>query len=237
MYSSLPFSCKFEPKQTDAVGIAEGEKALAGDERHDRVGAAKTLVNAGDRGEDPFGVERLRDGFAGDFGREDVQEHFRVARRVDVTAVGFIEFLLQGFGVREVAVVRKGDPVGSVHVEGLRLLIRARAPLRRIADLPDPHVPRQVAHVARAKDVAHKAHGLVHMEFQTVERGDARRVLTAMLQKVKRVVNALIHRLRRHHGNDTAHSRVPRKGSVGARARLLYGKILKKGVLDARPFS
>ena len=156
-----------------------------------------------------FGVEALRLRDARDFRGKHVEEHFGVARRVDVTAIRFVEFLRKFGGVRQVAVVREHDPVGSVHVERLGFLVRARATLGRVTHLTDPDIAREVAHVARAKHVAHEPHGLVHVKVKSVERGNARRVLTAMLQEVQRIVDALVHRFPGHHGNDTAHSRDP----------------------------
>jgi hypothetical protein len=120
-------------------------------------------------------------------------------------AVRLIELLRERFGVREVAVVREHDPEGGVHVEGLRLLVRARAPLRRVANLAHAHRASQVAHVARAEDVAHEAHRLVHVEGQPVQRRDARRILTTVLQEQKRVVETLVDRFTGHDGNNTAH--------------------------------
>ena len=52
----------------------------------------------------------------------------------------------------------------------------------------------------------------MNVELQTVERRDARCILTAMLQKKQRVVEALINRFIGKEGNNAAHGCNPRLG-------------------------
>ncbi len=47
----------------------------------------------------------------------------------------------------------------------------------------DAHVAAEIAHVARAEDVAHHARRLVHVERVVLGRDDARGVLPAVLQQ------------------------------------------------------
>ena len=129
-----------------------------------------------------------------------------------MTMVVLVQILLERFGIRQVAVVSEHDAVRRIDVKGLRLLIRTRTALRRVAHVTDADIARQITHVARTEDVAHQAHGLMNVELQTVERRDARRILAAMLQKEQRVVEALINRFIGKEGNNAAHGCNPRLG-------------------------
>ena len=97
------------------------------------------------------------------------------------------------------------DAERGVHVEGLGLLVGARAPLGGIAHVADARAAGQVAHVAGAEDVPHETHGLVHVKLQAVERGDARGVLAAMLKQQQSVIEPLVDRFVGDESDNAAH--------------------------------
>ena len=61
-----------------------------------------------------------------------------------------------------------------------------------IAHMGDARVAQQGAHVARAEHVAHQAVALVQIEGVAVQRGDARRILPAVLQYLQAVIQQLV---------------------------------------------
>ena len=137
--------------------------------------------------------------------RKHVEEHFGVARRVEVPPVRLIKLAAQIVGIRQIAVVRKRNAERRIHVEGLALVGRRCVALRRITHVADADAARQIAHVARAKDVAHEAEPLEEVKLKAVERCNAGGVLPAVLKQMKRVVDALIDRRIGHQANDPAH--------------------------------
>jgi hypothetical protein len=65
--------------------------------------------------------------------------------------------------------------------ERLRVL-DARLPRSRVAGVPDRRVARQPGERRRVEVVGDQPHGLVHLDLPGIERGDARRLLSAVLQ-------------------------------------------------------
>jgi hypothetical protein len=157
-------------QRTDAVRVAEGEQAVAGDQRHHGVRAAQALVHVLDRGKHLGRVQRHATRRALQLVREHVEQHLGVALGVGVAVVGGEQLRTQCVRVGQVAVVHQHDAEGRVHVEGLRLFFAVRVARGRVAHLAQAHVARQRAHVAGAEHVAHHALGLVHEElaFQQV---------------------------------------------------------------------
>ena len=160
----------------------------------------------------PHGIKRhlRRKFFTGlhvyrQFVGEHVQKHFRITRRIDVTPIKHIEFLLDRIGIRKVAVVGKHNAVGGVHVKRLTFLVGTRAACRRIPYVPDPEVTGEAAHVARSEHVAHEAHRLMHMKDPAVQRTDTRCILPAVLQKQQCIVKPLIYRAVAYQTDYAAH--------------------------------
>ncbi len=72
-----------------------------------------------------------------------------------------------------------------------------------------PVVALQLAHVARAEDVADVTGALVRVEDRPLARDDAGGVLPAMLQQQQPVVEELVDRRMRDGAEDSAHIRLP----------------------------
>jgi hypothetical protein len=122
-----------------------------------------------------------------------------------VAEIELEELALERFAVRQVAVVRERDPERRVHVERLRFELGRRAARGRIAAMPDAEVSGEVAHVARAEDVADVAGALVQVERRPVARDDARGILSAVLQQQQGVVEHLVDRRVRDDADDSTH--------------------------------
>ena len=138
--------------------------------------------------------------------RQHVDEQLGVGRRVEVAAVLVEQLRGELARVREVAVVHEHDAVGGVHVEGLGLLLVGRGALRRVAHVAEADLTEQRPHVAGAERLAHLAAGLVLVhDPAALGRRDAGRVLAAVLQKQKGVVDLLVGRPTAHHSDDSAH--------------------------------
>src|SRR5213078_1204250 len=98
-------------------------------------------------------------------------------------------------GVREVAVVDEHDAVRGVDVEGLRLFFARRRALGRIPDVPQAYLAEERPHVSGAERLTHLALRLRDVEdAAALRRGDAGRVLPAVLQEEQRVVDLLVGR-------------------------------------------
>ena len=117
--------------------------------------------------------------------RQHVEQHFRIGVGVHVAHVLEEQFLLQLRGVGEVAVVPQHQPERRVHIERLRLVVIDSGAGGRIAHMGDAGIAGQRAHVAGAEHVVRQAVALVQMEGIAVQRGNARRILPAMLQHLQ----------------------------------------------------
>src|SRR6185369_9186831 len=96
-----------------------------------------------------------------------------------------------------------------------RFRFRGGAARRGVAAVGDAHVPHEVAHVARAEDVAHEAAPLVHVEAVALGGDDAGCILAAVLQDRHPVVQELVHGTAGHDSDDAAHgSSVPSCGGA-----------------------
>src|SRR4030095_10777929 len=116
------------------------------------------------------------------------------------------ELALQRFAVGEVSVVAQRDAERRIDVERLRFAVGERRTGRRVATVPDAGIAEQIAHVTRAEHVADVARALPHVEYGALARGDARGILTAMLQEQQPVVEQLIDGRMSNGADDTAHS-------------------------------
>ena len=119
--------------------------------------------------------------------------------------VGVEQLGLEHGRVGQVAVVREHQAERRIDIKGLRLVFTEGVASRRITHLAQPDIARQGAHVAGAKNVAHHALGLVHEKFTVQLRDDARRVLPAVLQQQKAVIDQLIDRSVTDNTNYSAH--------------------------------
>ena len=118
------------------------------------------------------------------------------------------EVSLERVRVGQITVMREHDPVGRVHVHGLRFRC-ARAAGSRIANVADARVPHQAPHVVQTKDIAHQTIRLAHVQLATLAGHDSRRVLPAVLKHRKRVVKTLIDGLLPRDADNAAHERSP----------------------------
>ena len=127
-----------EHERADAVRIAEGEHADAGDDGDDRVAAFAALVDLLDGREDVGGLggddAAAREGVC-----EDVEHDLAVGGGVEVTAVVLTDVFDDLLHVGEVAVVGEDDAVGAVDVEGLGFGYGG-ATGGGVADVADTHV-------------------------------------------------------------------------------------------------
>jgi hypothetical protein len=203
-------------QRADAVGIAEGDHAVAGDQADHGIRALDAFhdgthrLENGRRGQGQLATGQLQ------LVREHVEQHLGVAVGVEVTAVDGEQVFAQGVGVGQVAVVHQHQAEGRVHVEGLGLFLIEGVASGRVADLTQAHGAGQRTHVAGAEHVLHHAAGLVHEELATVRirsgRHDPRRILTAVLQQQQRVIDQLVDGRLGNHTNDAAHgSPLPKK--------------------------
>jgi phage gp46-like protein len=197
-----------EDEGADAERVAEREQTVPGDRGDGRVRALDALVHALDRVEHLPGVEVLAAHLALELVREHVHQQLGVARRVEVTAVDVEQLARELPRVRQVAVVHEDDAVGRVHVERLRLFLVAGGTLGGVPDVPETHGPQQGAHVTGAEGLPHVTAGLVHVVDVTLDRGDARRVLSSVLQEEQCVVDGLVGGALCNEADDAAHSRV-----------------------------
>ena len=71
--------------------------------------------------------------------------------------------------------------------------------------MSDAEITGEIAHVARAKDIADVAGAFVQVERRPVARDDARGILAAVLQQQQSVVEHLIDRRLRNDAYDSTH--------------------------------
>ena len=204
--------------RTDAVGVAEGDQAIAGDQADHGVRTLDALVNRTHGGEHRRRGQRQLATRQLQLVSEHVEQHLGVAVGVEVAAVDVKQLFAQRVGVGQVAVVHQHQTEGSVHIEGLSLFLVECIARGRIAHLAQAHRARQRAHVAGAEHVLDHAACLVHEELAPMRiragRHDACCVLTAVLQEQQRVINQLIDGRLGNHTNDAAHgSPLPKKQS------------------------
>ena len=172
-------------QRADAVGVAEGEHAVARYHGNDGIRATHALVHLGDGSKDVVDGEMQRvgvlaDGLAQLVG-EDVEQHFAVGLGVYMAQILGIDLLVQLGGVGEVAVVRQHDAKGGADVKGLGFSGAACVACGGIAHMGDARVAVQIAHVAGAEHFAHHAFAFVHVEIAVLRGYDACCVLPAML--------------------------------------------------------
>ena len=180
---------------------------MAGDERDRGVRALDPLVHPLDGGEDLVGVEVEPGDLRLQLVGEHVDEQLGVRAGVEVAAVDVEQLLGELARVGEVAVVHEHDAVRRVHVERLRLVLVVGRAAGGVAHVAEAHGAGESAHVAGAVRLAHLALGLVHVEGAAVGRGDAGRILSAVLQQQEAVVNQLVGGFRRDNADNAAHSR------------------------------
>ncbi|MNQ74601.1 hypothetical protein D3C85_893620 [compost metagenome] len=193
-----------QAQRTDAVRIAEGQQAHAGDLRNGGVTALDAAVQHGNGLEDGFRVQvQARRRFL-DFMRQHVEQHFRIGIGIDVAAVVLEHFQLQLFPVGQVAIVRQGDAEWRIHIERLCFLF-ARRTGRRVTAMADARRALQRTHVTRTEDVTHEAVGFVHGKHTAVIGRNPCRVLTAMLQEQQCIIEQLIDRLMGNDADDATH--------------------------------
>ena len=163
-----------ERERPDAVRIPHGEDPVAGKD-HDRITAADL-------------EQRLRDGArqgrrlgAGD----EVKNDLRVGRGREEGA-RLLEVPPDLPRVDEVAVVREGERAAARREHDRLGVDQKRAARRRVADVPDGRPagqPRQPGLVEDVRDVAHLA---LDVDLAlVVERGDPRRLLAPVLERVE----------------------------------------------------
>jgi hypothetical protein len=193
----------------DAIGITEGQQAVAGNQHDHGIRATHPPVHRTDRAKHVGRRQRQALGRALQLVRQHVEEHLGIALGVDVPVVGGEQLGLEGVRVGQVAVVHQHDAEGGIDVEGLGFFLAVGIAGRRVAHLPQAATPGQRAHVARAEDVAHHALGLVHEELAIQLRDDARSVLAPVLQQQQGVVDQLIDRRVADNADDSTHSSIP----------------------------
>ena len=135
-------------QRPNAVGIAERQQAMAGDQRHHGIGAAQPLVHVAHGGEHVLGLQRHAARGAFELVRQHVEQHLGVALGVGVAVVGGEQLGAQRMRVGEVAVVHQHDAERRVHVEGLRLFLAVGVAGGRVAHLAQarrcPAAPRML---------------------------------------------------------------------------------------------
>ena len=204
-FGSLRRLVAADHQRPDTERIAKSQQTVAGDHRHHGVGALATAMHAGDGGENGVRVKANALGRLLQLVRQYVEQHFGIGTGVDMAQILPEHLFLQLRRVGQVAVVREHHAEGRIDVERLRFRRIGRRARRRIAAMGDTHVARQSAHVARAENVAHEAGALVHEKGVVLARGDAGRILSAMLQDHQPIVEQLVDRPVSHDSENTAH--------------------------------
>ena len=194
---------------TDAVGVTKGHHAMACDQGDHGIRAPDALVHRLHGRKHIVGLQGHATAGHFQFVGKHVEQHFRVALGVGVAVVDAEQLGAQGLGVGQVAVVHHDDAKGRVHIERLRFLFAESVARRGIAYLPQARVARQSAHVAGAEHVTHHALGLVHEELAVQLRGNASRILAAVLQEQQSVIDQLVDGGRADHADDSTHSCLP----------------------------
>ncbi len=162
-----------EAEGPDAHGVAHGDDRLLRHEEQ-RVGALHARERVGDAVLDGDLLAR----------RDEVHEHLGVGVALEDRPAR-LELGPQLFGVRQVAVVADGERAARVvDRDGLGVL-DVRAAGRRVADVADRDATRELGELLLRERVLHEPHGAVRVERLAVGRDDARRLLPAVLQRVK----------------------------------------------------
>ena len=162
-------------QRAQAERVAEGDDAVLG--HHDRaVGALDAADDVHQRVLDRVRLVR------GDERGDDLA----VGRGAERDAL-LAQLLVQLDDVDEVAVVAERDlaPVGAV--DRLGVLPRVRAG-RAVADVADRHVPLQRAQLLLVEDLVDQALVAHRHDVAVLRRGDAGRLLAAVLERVEREV-------------------------------------------------
>ena len=181
-------------QRTNAMRVSKGQKAMACDQGHHRVGALDASVHTPYGLEDPIGCELHITRHALQFVGQDVDQHLGVALGVEVATVDVEQLALERRGIGQVPVMDQYDAVRGVDVEGLCLFFAVGIACGGVAHLTQPHVAAQGPHVAGAKHVANHAAGLVHEVLVTLHGDDARSILATVLQQQQGVINQLVDR-------------------------------------------
>ena len=219
-------------------GSRNAEQTVADDHGNHGVAAAASAIHGADRGED-VGRRDARRAHALQLRGQHVEQHFGIGAGVEVAAVFAFEHFAEFTRVGEIAVVREADAVRRIHVEGLRFG-GVVAPGGGITHVADADVAFEFQHVMLLEDIAHEALALAHEQLAFGDRGDARRVLTAMLKHRQGVIDALIDSAGSDDSGNAAHSvqvlrlrrrvwanraaRVPRQRCRAGHPRLLWRK-------------
>ena len=170
----------------DAVGIAEGDHALAGDVGDDGIAAPDLLVDGLDGPEDVLRRQALRL-FVGQRLGEQVEDDLEVAVGIEKTVLVAVELVPELAVVGHVAVVGHDDAEGRVDLEGLGVLVAAAAD-RRVAGVADADRPVEVGDGLGREDVVDEAVALLRVEA-AVEGDDPGRVLAAVLHGQQALVD------------------------------------------------
>ena len=131
--------------------------------------------------------QRIGDGIhqrAGPRVRDELDDDLGVGRGLKVCAVA-LEFRANRPEVHQVAIVRNRDQaLGRLHANGLRIQQRRVAGCR-VARVSDRHVAGKLVQHFVGEDLRNQAHALDVGEMLSVGGGDARRFLSAMLQRIQ----------------------------------------------------
>ncbi len=195
-----------DDQRTDAVRIAEGQQAVAGDERHHGIGAAAARVHAGNRGEYGVQVQAADPAVGLQLVRQHVQQHLGIRVCIDVAQILGEQGTLEFVGIDQVAVVAQHDTERRVHVERLRFRRTGGRAGSGIAHVRHADVAQQVSHVARAEHVARQALPLVHVEARAFRGDNAGCILAAVLQHHQAVIEQLINRCIGGNADNSTHA-------------------------------
>ena len=160
-------------QRADAVGIAGGEDALAGED-HDRVRAADLQQRLRDRPRQGRGLR------AGD----QVQDHLGVRGRREERAAR-LERGADLARVDEVAVVAQGQRPAAGGEDDRLGVDQQRGAGRGVADVADRRLAGKAREPGLVEDVGDVAHLPLDVDLAVVERGDAGRLLAPVLEGVE----------------------------------------------------
>jgi len=85
--------------------------------------------------------------------------------------------------IGQIAVVNKGDSIGSVHIKGLHLFFCSCSSSRGITNMANSDIAEKLAHISCSERFSNPAPLLMHMECVIVHRDNPRRVLPTVLKQ------------------------------------------------------
>ena len=125
---------------TNAKRIPKRQQAVAGNQGHHSVGALHAFMHTTHRCEHIYRVEWQATRCFFKLVRQHIQQHFRVAVRVDVAVISVKQLRFELCCIRQVTVVRQHQTKGCINVKRLRFIFAESIASSRIAHLAKAYI-------------------------------------------------------------------------------------------------